>query len=141
MKLGFMLMANYAEDNGGLLYVQGGAWDTVNVRGPISQVPGGPVAIIQGTLVARVLFHVTETDREHEFELNIMDEDGGQVAQVKGKTTISKMVGLPTGWDQGVNLIVPLTGVPLSKFGRYEIALSVDGTNAGTLPFRVLKLY
>ena len=56
MKVGFMMLANYAEDNGGLLYIAGASWDTIHVREPISPTPGGPIAIMQGTLVARLLF-------------------------------------------------------------------------------------
>jgi hypothetical protein len=29
MKLDTMLLANYAEDQGGLLYIMGGGWDTI----------------------------------------------------------------------------------------------------------------
>ena len=136
-----MVLANYAEDNGGLLYIAGATWDTIAVRAPISPVPGGPVAIIQGSLVIRLLLHVNETDQDYKFTAMLLDEDGGQAAAVQGSMRVAKSPNLPTGWDQGVNLVIPLSGIPLSKFGRYEIALQVDKNVLGTLPFRVQKSY
>ena len=49
--------------------------------------------------------------------------------------------GLPPEWGQGVNLIMQVTGIPLTKFGRYSWHITVDGTHLGDRPFRVLKLY
>lgn len=141
MKLHFMLLANYAEDNSGLLYIIGGGWDTLNVRGPISATPGGPVAMIQGTLVSRLLLHTTETGTPHMFAVQVLDEDGNEVAKLEGEMKSDKNPGLPPGWDQGVNLVIPLTGVPLPRVSRYEVALTVDGIYLGSAPFRVLKLY
>jgi hypothetical protein len=66
MELDYMILANYAEapQGSGLLGMLGGGWDTINVQGPLEQVPPGlppdTVAIVQGSLAARVLFHQTE---------------------------------------------------------------------------------
>src|SRR5207248_371637 len=63
VKLDWMMLANYAEVNNGLLYIAGGSCDTTTIHAPLpSQSPEGAVAIIQGFLVVRELFHVTETD-------------------------------------------------------------------------------
>lgn len=141
MQLDWMMLANYAEDNNGLVYIAGGAWDTVSVHAPIDGAPEGVVAVLSGTLVIRLTFHRTETDRDHGFELLFMDEDGGDVAKAEGRIRVDRVQGHPPGWDQGANLVVPVSGIALNKFGLHTISLQVDGRHMGDRPFRVLKLY
>ena len=71
-----MMLANHAEaPPNGLLYVSGGAWDTVNVsEPPPPDVPRGVITFIQGVLVIRLLFHRTETATTYPFRVSIMDE-------------------------------------------------------------------
>lgn len=143
MKLDWTMLANHAEAGStGLLYVAGGGWDTTTVSGPLPEgAPANAVALLQGFLVVRILFHVTETDREHTFSITVMDEDGGDVAQLDGTVRVDRSPDLPPGWDHGVNLAVPLTGMPVSRFGLYTISVQVDGQHLGDRPFRVLKGY
>jgi hypothetical protein len=138
-----MMLANYAEvGSNGLLYLAGGSWDTTTIHAPLPQrAPEGAVAVLHGFLVARVLFHATETDRAHAFTITVIDEDGGDVARIEGETHVARTGGLPPGWDHGVNIAVGLTGMPVQKFGLYNIALQVDGQHLGDRPFRVLKGY
>lgn len=107
MKLEWMALANYAEDRGGLLYVVGGAWDTINVQGPIQGAPPGIFVVIQGMLVIRVLMHPTETGEQHTFSFEIVDEDGQQLVKVDGDFRAERTPGLPIGWDQGANRSSP----------------------------------
>jgi len=142
VKLDWMTLANYAEASGGLLNMIGAGWDTINVHAPLPEgAPENAFALIQGTLVVRLLFHQTETGREHTFSITVMDEDGEQMGKVEGGMRVELNPGLPTGWDQNVNIVVPLTGFPLPRPGRYTINLQVDGQFLGDRPFRVLKVY
>ena len=141
MKLEWMALANYAEDQGGLLYVVGGGWDTVSVQAPIEGAPDGVFAVIQGTLVVRLLLHTTETGLNHSLSFEIVDEDGQQIANASGDFRVERNVGLPIGWDQSANFVFPLTGIPLAKPGNYTINLRVGDELLGDRPFRVLKLY
>src|SRR5438105_861251 len=136
MRLDWMLLANHAEINNGLVYINGGSWDTTTVNAPLVGAPEGVVALFQGSLACRVLFHVTETGREHFFTISVMDEDGAQVARVEGRVDVTSP-DVPPGWDQGVLFAVPLTGVQLSRFGLYRISLQVNGQHLGDQPFRV----
>lgn len=147
MKLDFMTLANYAEDNKGLLNVSGGTWDTINVQAPL-QAPAGtlaagvrPVAIMPGYLVIRLLFHVTETGRQRKLRVVMMDADGAVVATLEAEASIDKVNDLPRGWLQGVNVILPLTGIPLPRFGPYSIAVLIDEQHLGDLAFRVERRY
>ena len=141
MKLEWMGLANYAEDQGGLLYIVGGGWDTINVQAPIEGAPEGVFAVIPGTLVIRLLLQTTETGKGHRLSFEIVDEDGQQLMKADGDFRVERNVGLPIGWDQGANLVFPLTGITLPKPGNYLINLRVDDELLGDRPFRVLKLY
>lgn len=139
MQVTWTLLANYADDAGGLLSIQGGGWDTVTVNAPLQNAPSNVFTVIRGYFVGRIAFHQTEVGRAHSFAAVIMDEDGAEVARAEGEVNVSKVAGLPPAWPQNVNLIVPLTGVPLPKPGQYTISLLVDGSHAADQPFRVIK--
>jgi hypothetical protein len=141
MKLDWIALTNYAEDRGGLLYIAGGGFDTINVQSPIEGAPSGVFAIMQGTLVVRVLLQREELGNPHRFSFEIVDEDGQQIAKADGDFRAEHSPGLPLGWDQASNLIFPLTGLGLPKPGNYTINLFVDDELLGDRPFRVLKLY
>lgn len=144
MKLAWMMLSNYAEAQGGLVYITGGAWDTLNVHAPLPDPPEGPsnaVAVMKGTVAVRLLFHLTETDQVHSFGFVILGEDGDTVAQIEGDIDVRRDENLPPGWDQGVSFTLPVQGIPLPRFGRYQLSLQVDGTHVEDLPFRVVKRY
>jgi hypothetical protein len=142
MNLDWMMLCNYAEAApNGLLYINGGGWDTVTVSAPLENAPPNVFAVLQGTLVIRLLFHQTETDREHSFRLDFTDEDGNQIGNAEGKFRVDRIRGLPIGWPQNVNLPIPLSGVPLPRAGLYSISLAVNDQHVGDRPFRILKGY
>jgi len=141
VKLDWIMLANYAEvADSGLLTVVGGTWDTMTVHGPLpDDAPDDAVAVLTGSVVVRALFHVTETGREHAFALTVMDEDGGDVARIEGEVLVERQPDLPPGWDQGVNLAMSVTGMPVPRFGLYTISLQIDGNHVGDRPFRVVR--
>lgn len=142
MNLEWMILANYAEaGSNGLLYIAGGGWDTITISAPMQGAPPGVFGAMQGTLVIRLQFHQTETGRDHDFALTIIDEDGGEIGKVEGNFRVDRLPGLPPAWPQSVNLPIPLTGAPLPKAGLYTLSLQVDGSHLGDRPFRVLKGY
>jgi len=142
VKLDWMMLANYAEIvPTGLLTVVGGTWDTISVHGPVPEdAPEGAVALVTGCVVVRALFHVTETGRDHAFALTVMDEDGGEVARIDGGLHVERQPDVPPGWDQGVNLVVSLAGLPIPRFGLYTVSMQIDGQHVGDRPFRVVDV-
>jgi len=142
VKLDWMMLANYAEiAPTGLLTVVGGTWDTISVHGPVPEdAPEGAVALVTGCVVVRALFHVTETGRDHTFALLVMDEDGGEVARIDGGLHVERQVDVPPGWDQGVNLVVSLAGMPIPRFGLYSVSMQIDAQHVGDRPFRVVDV-
>ncbi len=142
MKLEWMILANHAEEQAGLLYMAGGTWDTVTVNGALEAGPPDAVAVFRGTLVVRVLFHPTETEREHAFQLMVRDEDGHTIHELPElPARIERNKDLPAGWEQGFNLLFELTGMPLPHFGMYTLSILIDGQHLGDRPFRVLQNY
>jgi hypothetical protein len=146
VKLAWMTFANHAEiAPNGLIYINGGAWDTINVNSPMPpEAPAamaGAVAVFQGSIVVRVLFHSTETGRVHAVRITVRDEDGAEIAVAEGQIDVQMPVDQPAGWDVGVNLALPFTGLPLPRFGLYAASVQVDGQHLDDLPFRVVKRY
>jgi hypothetical protein len=146
VELGWMMLANYAEENNGLLYVQGGGWDTITAHAPLrtpdgQPLPGDPVAIFQGFLVVRLMFHSTEVERDYPFEVHVRDADGGEVGSLQGNLRPTRAPGLPPAWTQNVNVTIALTGMPLPTFGLYALSVLVNSQHIGDQSFRVIKNY
>ena len=137
-----MMLANYAEVSNGLLYISGGAWDTVTVSGP---PPDGAradiVAVVQGTLVARLSFHPTELGSRYPMRVTIVELDGGEIANIEGDVVAVRQEhdSAPPTWDHGVTVIMPLNGLPLPTIGDYRIHFNLNREHKGDLPFRVVQ--
>lgn len=140
MDVEWMMLANHAETANGLLYVNGGAWDTINVPEPLlAASPEGVVAIIQGVLVVRLGLHPTECGRDHPFSLSIMDEDGAEIGKIEGQFQSEPDESQPPGWLQGTHLLMQLTGLALPRFGLYNVHLLINGEHRAQRPFRVIR--
>src|SRR5512133_986538 len=109
MNLEFMILANYAEANNNLLYIQGGGWDTITMGAPLGDLPGLPpgasvFAVLQGTLVIRLNFHQTEAGSDYSFALRIIDEDGNEVGKAEGPFRVDPQPGVPPTWPINVQI-------------------------------------
>jgi hypothetical protein len=144
MELDWMLLANHAEaPPNGLLYVSGAGWDTINVGAPLPpEVPDGIVAFVQGVVVIRLLFHHTEIGTEYPFRMTVVDEDGNKVGEIDGSVTArARTDDSPPTWMQATNILAPLAGLPLPRFGEYRIHLHVNREHKGDIPFRVVRRF
>jgi len=143
MKVDWAMLANYAEQNGGLAYIQGGSWDTITVHAPIPSDAGAPpglFTVIQGYFTARIGFHQTESG-DHSITVVIRDSDGAEIAKAEGEARVQRTPGLPAQWLQHIQIVIPLTGIGLPKAGEYVVHLLVDGKHETDVPFRVIKGY
>lgn len=145
MKLDWMLLTNYAEapPGTGLVNMMGAGWDTIHVAGPLEGAPPQVVALMQGTLALRILFHQTESLANHGLRIILVDEDGGEAGKIEGEFHGEQPAAgeTPMSWPHGINMAFPLTGLPLTKFGLYRISLLVDDQHVGDREFRVVKEY
>ena len=130
----------------GKLFVQGGAWNIVNVSEFPFRMPRCGIAI-----VVRVPY--TATNQTHKFELSLLDEDGGEfplsdappgVEAVDGKIhrlgsdfNVGRPPTIEPGDEQLVALAINIDGLTFENPGRYEFIAELDGSEAKRLPFRV----
>src|SRR5215208_1643422 len=139
MELAWMMLANHAEAANGLLYISGGAWDTVTVNEAPPEPPEGVVAFVQGVLVIRINFHATEVETDYPFHVIVVDEDGLEIGKVEGTMSALRQQGNPPAWPHPANIVVSLTGLPLPRFGEYRIHVRVNREHKGDTPFRAVK--
>src|SRR5687767_11415526 len=120
MDLDWMMLANHAEmPPNGLLYLSGAGWDTVNVGAPPpADAPPEVVAVVQGVLVVRLRFHHTEAGSSYPLRITIVDEDGQKIGEING-TVSAQSPGddTPPTWPRATNVVLPLNGLPLPRFG------------------------
>ena len=128
MKLDWALLANYAEVRDGLVFVTGGGIDTV-------QTPELP-AILNATILVRLLLHRTEANKPHALELEITDEDGRTVAKVQAGVNVGLNPDMPLGWDLPSVVALNIHGLRLEKEGRYAVEISADNVHLRTLNLR-----
>jgi hypothetical protein len=94
---------------------------------------------MQGFLVIKLLFHPTETDRQHQFEVTVMDEDGAELAKAANEFDAPRDHDLPAAWLQNVSIVLPISGIPLPCAGNFVVNLTVNGQWVGNRPFRAIK--
>ena len=128
MKLDWAMLANYAEVREGLVFVTGGGIDTV-------QTPQLP-ALLNATILVRLLLHRTEANKQHSIEIEITDEDGSTVAKVQAGVMVPVNPDTPVGWDIPSMVALNIHGLQLLKEGRYAVELSADGAHLRTLNLR-----
>ena len=66
------MLADAAQNADGKLYVLGGGWDVINTAQFPLQLP-------QVSLVVKLVIPWNEANRQHEFRVDLDDEDGGAV--------------------------------------------------------------
>jgi hypothetical protein len=118
--LDYLLVADGAQVVGGKLYLLGGGWDRLMVP----QLPGPPPVPIAVALGINVPWSLT--NRKLSFSVDVLDSDGGEVAQLAGgQFEVGRPPGLRAGTPQRFQLTVtaqPHFGVE----GRYVFQCSAD---------------
>jgi len=132
MNLDWALLANHAEVQNGLVYINGGSIDTVNVQ----QLP----AAFVGALVVRFTLHPTEVDRPHQIEIRCVTEDGQTIAQIGAELKAARSTDMPTGWQYGAVMAFNFGGLPLPRIGHYSFEILADNMHLKSLAFRVRTL-
>jgi hypothetical protein len=130
LRLDWAILANAAEVGpNNLSYVLGAGWDT-SWR---AEYPN----IFIGSLLLRLMLNRTEVPRPHSFEIQILDEDGNQVAPpIQGNAQAILPVDYPKGWELPLTVAIGINGLPIPKAGFYSFEILVDGQHLRTVPFR-----
>jgi hypothetical protein len=130
----------------GKLYVHGGGWNMLTA----SQLP-----FVQARVGLAIVITVpyTETNREHEFAIQLVDQDGRTVpigagrrgddgamtrdAAIRGRFTVGRPAGLASGDSQPLPLALNIDQMEFGTPGLFSFDLSIDGEEYSRLSFRI----
>jgi hypothetical protein len=125
ISLDYLLVADGADAVGGKLYLLGGGWDRLMVP----QLPGPPAVPFAVALGINVPWSLT--NRKLGFSVDVLDADGGEVAQLAGgEFEVGRPPGLRAGTSQRFQIAVPARP-EFDAAGRYVIQCSVDSEVLG----------
>lgn len=128
--LDFAFLCDYARAEGGLAHAIAAGIDTVYAE----TVPTGA----NFAVLLRTTFTRNECGRPHRIEIIIQDVDGDRVGQLVGTVMPEWKEGLPVGWKVGALLAMNL-GLPIQRFGEYEVAIMLGDQQVKSLQFRVVE--
>lgn len=131
MEYEWLILADYATVVGDKLYVQGGGWVnlTVNSGFPVTQVIG---------IAASIVVPWNETNTQGNFEIEIQDDDGGEMAKFSGGFKAGRPPEHPPGQPQRAQLATNLP-LQIQKPGTYAIIGRLEGQELTRTQFNVLK--
>jgi hypothetical protein len=130
----------------GKLYVQGAAWNVLNV----TKLPAR-----QSRIGIGIIIHVpyTATNQLHKFEVYLLDADDkelplgdappeaeepdGKVRRLGAQFNVGRPPTLQPGDEQLVALAVNLDGLEFDRADAYRFVIELDGSREKFLPFRV----
>jgi hypothetical protein len=129
--LEWLILADGAHIAEGKLYLLGGGWDILAVN---TDFP------VQKHLAVAASFRVpwNETNQRHEIEIEIADADANSLAKVGGQIEVGRPVGIPLGFTQRYQFSIDAS-LQFEKAGTYVIVARIEGTEAGRVPFHVIR--
>ena len=125
----WLILADAAEVVGGKLYLLGGGWDRLTVH---SQPARKSLAVALALRVPQ-----RETNRQHAFQIDMIDEDGSQIVSVNGVSEVGRPDGLPPGQSQLVQLVVNFN-VTFERLGTYIITARVNDSEERSVRFNIV---
>lgn len=121
------LLCDAATVREGLIHILGGG--ITRIHRPAYPAPLGVAVALLLTLQR------SEVTERHRLRLNIVNEDGKQVAQLDGEFGIEPGPDVRPGEQVAMPLILNLGGIAIPKAGSYSMDLLVDSQLARSLPF------
>ncbi|MDP9343859.1 MAG: hypothetical protein M3Q23_17570 [Actinomycetota bacterium] len=135
-----MLLADWAAEINGKLYIQGGGWSRIFLAEPASV-----------SLAVKILVPWDQANRPHKIEALLLDDDGKQVMidqEENGEVVTRALkleggleVGRPPGMTPGTPIDAPLVlnfknmDIPA---GRYAWVFKIDDEEEGRVSFEVV---
>lgn len=125
MRVGTALICDFASVRDGLLNVVGGG---------VTRIWRESFPAPLNICLALVFeLHQMELDRSHQLVVQIMGEDGAQVAMVEAGFQTGKSPGIHVGEELIVPVALDLRNAGLPNPGAYSVEVGVDGTHQRTL--------
>jgi len=132
----FLLLANHAEVQNGLLYASGAGWSDI-FRPPPG--PEGQVPVSHFGIGASLLIPWDETNQPHRLTISIQREgEDAELSQIETDVEVGRPPGLPVGTEQravfgiGADIVFP-------EQGSHRIVATVD-EDTRSVRFRVRDL-
>jgi len=129
----FLLLANHAEVQNGLLYASGAGWSDI-FRPPHG--PEGQVQVNHFGIGASISIPWEETNQPHRLSISIQREEGdAELSRIETDVEVGRPPGLPVGTEQravfgiGADMAFP-------EQGGYRVVATVDG-DTRSVYFRV----
>jgi hypothetical protein len=131
MRVPFAFLADFAVAHpDGKIYVIGGGWDTI-VAGSL------PATHPHLSLVVKFEFAPAECGRQHTVTIHPLDADGVPFLQVTTMQVTPQKNPRHPRLPVGVQFVVNIQGLMLTKEGEYSFSVLVDGQEATSIPLRV----
>lgn len=119
MRPDVVVLADAGHVRDGLLFVIGGGIDQMYS----ASLP----AIIQATIVAKVILDPGDLEKEHVLKLTVKSDGEEQpIAEMSGKFFVKRSGSVAI--DQGFATAIKLDGLALPNYGVYSMLLEVDAT-------------
>ncbi len=128
----FAILADAVQASGGKIYVLGGGWDTLFVRGFPATVPSLGVGL-------RVRVPWSDAGRRFSLLVDLVDEDGQSVlpSPLRHILVLQRTGTMPEGSDLGAVRAFTFNNVPLPKAGGYAFSIGIEGAEQTRLRFTV----
>lgn len=132
MEVDYLILADGAQIMGDKLYMLGGGWTMINAQ----QFPAGlPMAIVVAVLVGW-----NETNRRHQFKVEVVNEDSATVMfKAEGEFEAGRPPGIKPGIDQRVQLAFNSVA-QFEKAGQFVVRAYLNGHLVKKTPFLVNDL-
>ena len=124
----WLILADEAEVVNGKLYMMGGGWDRITAQ----TLPWKQHMAI--ALAVRVPW--TDTNRQTSVEIDLTDEDGNLLVNVKGEFVVGRPAQAIPGQSLRSQIAIKLDGL-LPKLGAYAVVCRLHGDET-TFPFNVV---
>lgn len=128
----FLLLANHAEAQNGLLYISGAGW-TELYRGQLG--PNEEIPINHFGIAASVSVPWEETNRRHRLIIRIEQGDATELGRIEADFELGRPPGLPEGADQRATLGIG-ADVAFRELGGHRVVAQV-GEDERSVSFRV----
>jgi len=128
----FLILANHAEVQNGLLYLNGGGWSDHH-RGVM---PGGLAPISTFGIAVGVLIPWGETNTPHQLSVRVEDADGASIGELGATLMTGRPPELPPGADQRAVMAV-MFNLQFPHAGDYRVIARLGEQTPRMTTFRV----
>ena len=131
MKIEWLILADAAQIVGGKLFLLGGGWDTLTANTPLPFTRHCAVA-------ASFAVPWNETNEKQHVEIEIVSEDGKELAKITGDIEVGRPAGTLPGSSQRAQMAADMV-LEFRETGTYAIVASIGGEEQARTSFRVVS--